>query len=515
MSLIDQESVLNFMREDLRGFSAAMFPEYRPSQHHKLLADRLQSVESGRTKRLVVLMPPRHGKSKTASELFPAWFLGRDPKRRIMALSYGQELSDTFGRSVRNYLKTPTFQALFPKCQLSSDSNSVRRFSTTTGGSYTGVGLGGPVTGKGADLILLDDVIKNREEADSQTYRESLINFYKSVARTRLQPGGAIVLVQTRWGTTDFITWLLSETSHEGWEVISLPAIALKNDPLSRLPGEPLWPESYPLEALEQLRETLGSRDWSSLYQQCPLADSDVIFQQKWLQFYDQAPDIGNFIDRNYHRHTNNPIEPANYIVHSWDLSFGGTSAGSSWVCGQAWGIKGKHKYLLHMYREQAGFSESLEAIRAMDAQFPASHILVEAAANGRAVLDVMRIEFGDRLIGIKVTDSKQSRAFATVPMLERSEVSLPSPKLFQWVKPLLVEMQSFPQSATDDAIDSMTQCLNWVDKRIRAQERDQPLPSISATVHWDGSITWNNPTPREPKNPYQSWRGNIGPRPN
>lgn len=439
---IDQSAVLQFMRGSLQGYAIAQFPEFRPGRHHKLLASKLEDVESGRIKRLAVLMAPRHGKSKLSSELFPSWYLGRDPKRRILSLSYGQDLADVFGRSVRNYLKAPTFAALFPECKLSDDSNSIKRFNVSGGGGYATIGVGGATTGRGADLLLLDDLIKDREQADSPVYRENLIDWYKSVARTRLQPGGSIVLVQTRWGTTDFVAWLLSETAHENWEVISLPAIAFDNDPLNRQPGEALWPEAYPLLALEEIRQTLGSRDWNALYQQCPLSDADLIFQNKWLQFYDQPPRV---CDR---------------IIHSWDLSFGGTQAGSSWVVGQVWGIVDENKYLLHMTREQMGFSDTLAAIRLTDKLYEADEILIENKANGPATIETLKSEIGYRLKAVEPGGSKSDRAYGIVPQFERGEVWFPNPLQHEWVKPLLTEMQSFPKSVTDDCVDSMTQAL-------------------------------------------------------
>ncbi len=439
---INQDAVLQFIRGSLQGYAIAQFPEFRPGRHHKLLASKLEDVEAGRIKRLAVLMAPRHGKSRLSSELFPSWYLGRDPKRRILSLSYGQDLADVFGRSVRNYLKNPTFQALFPDCTLAGDSNSIKRFNTTAGGGYATIGVGGATTGRGADLLLMDDLIKDREQADSPVYRENLIDWYKSVARTRLQPGGSIVLVQTRWGTSDFVAWLLSETAHENWEVISLPAIAIEGDPLGRLPGEALWPESYPLPVLEEIKQTLGSRDWNALYQQCPLSDADVIFQNKWLQFYTLPP---SSFDR---------------ICHSWDLSFGGQSATSSWVVGQVWGIKENAKYLLHMVREQMGFSDTLAAIRLMDMQYEDHEVLIENKANGPAVIETLIQEIGYRLKAVEPGGSKSDRAYAVVPQFERGEVWLPHPKQHEWVKPLLMEMQSFPKSVTDDCVDAMTQAL-------------------------------------------------------
>ncbi len=378
-ALTDQNAVIQFLRDNLLGYCAAQFPDFKPGRHHKLIAAKLEEVEAGRLKRLCVLMAPRHGKSKLGTELYPTWFLGRDPKRRVLSLSYGQDLSDVFGRSVRNYMRSPTYAALFPDCQLASDSSSTRRFNTTAGGAYASIGVGGPTTGRGADLLLMDDLVKDREQADSPTYRETLIDWYRSVARTRLQPGGAIVLIQTRWSATDFVAWLLQETRHENWEVLSLPAMALERDPLGRLPGEALWPEAYPISVLEETRATLGSRDWNALYQQCPIDDADVIFSQKWLQFYNHLPFVMN---------------PR--VIHSWDLSFGGIGLTSSWVVGQVWmyDTDNRHAYLIAMTREQLGFSDSIAAIRNLNKKFPANRILVESKANGPAVLETLQNEF-------------------------------------------------------------------------------------------------------------------------
>jgi predicted phage terminase large subunit-like protein len=450
----NQEFVLRCMRETLEGYSIAQFPDFKPGRHHKLLASKLEDVAAGRIKRLCVLMAPRHGKSKLSSELFPSWYLGHNPNKRILSLSYGQDLADVFGRSVRNYMRTPTYGALFPECQLSSDSNSIKRFNTTAGGGYATIGVGGATTGRGADLLIMDDLIKDREQADSPVYREGLIDWYRSVARTRLQPGGSIVLVQTRWGTTDFVAWLLSETSHENWEVISLPAIALDNDPLGRLPGEALWPESYPLSVLEETRLTLGSRDWNALYQQCPLSDADVIFSPSWLQFYDQPP-------------------KPDCIIQSWDLSFGGQNAGSSWVVGQTWGMvergNSRHKYLLQMTRDQLGFSDTLRSIKEMDLCFSPEKILIENKACGPAVIETLSKEIGHRLTAVEPQGGKSDRAYAVVPQFERGEVWFPDPKLHPWVKPLLTEMESFPKSVTDDCVDAMTQAL-------LSKEANQPM---------------------------------------
>lgn len=426
---VDQGFVLNFLRDNLAAYSAAMFPEFKPGRHHKLIAEKLEAVNRGEIKRLCVTMAPRHGKSKLASELFPSFYLGHHPTHRILSLSYGQDLADVFGRSVRNYIKSPTFGALFPDCKLSPDSSSIKRFNVSPGGGYAAIGVGGATTGRGANLLILDDLVKDRQQADSPAYRETLIDWYKSVARTRLQPDGAIVLVQTRWGTTDFVQWLLDETGHEGWETISLPAIALDNDPLGRKPGEPLWTEAYNLDALSEIRATLGSRDWWALYQQQPISDADVIFESRYLQFYRELP-----------KHLE--------LYQSWDLTFGGMGEGSSWVVGQVWGISGKDRYLVAMDREQRGFSSTLAAIESMRDRYPGTRkIYIENKAMGSAVIETLQRKYHSAIAPITPVTSKEQRAYEVLPHFERGEVYLPDPKLYPWVKPLLNEIELFPKA--------------------------------------------------------------------
>lgn len=463
--MIDQDTIIRFMRDRLEGYAVAQFPEFKPARHQQLLASKLQDVEAGRIKRLIVTMPPRHGKSRMSSELFPAWFLGRSPDKRVLLLTYGDDLSSTFGRSVRNYLRSQVFGSLFPECQLASDSNAVRKFSTTRNGSFNAVGVGGPITGKGGDILILDDLVKDREQADSPTYRESLIDWYRSVARTRLQPDGSIVVVQTRWGTNDFIAWLLQETQHEGWHLVSLPAIAFPNDPLGRQLGEPLWESAYNLEALNQIKESIGSRDWNALYQQCPIADSDIIFRQEWLRFYKDSPlepsPLAAYFD---------VVAPEHEIIASWDLSFGANTQSSSWVCGQVWVYHPKTEfcYLVHQVREQLGFTDSTRAIVSVNEQYKPSRTLVEKKANGVGVIEVLR-DVVPNLTAIEPKGSKEDRAYRVTPLFESGKVWLPQLQTHPWVKPLLNELETFPMGSSDDCVDAMTQALAYIQQRYRS----------------------------------------------
>lgn len=260
-------------RRRLLYFVEKVSEDYKAGAHHKLIIEKLEGIASGKIKRLMVFMPPRHGKSLLSSIYFPAWFLGKHPKKNIIACSYGSELATTFGRQVRNLVASREYQHIH-KIKLAEDSQASGRWHTDSGGSYTATGVGGSITGKGADILIIDDPIRNREDAESETIRAKTIEWYLSTAFTRLSPTGAIILVQTRWHDGDLAGYLLDKMQHEGeqWEILSLPAI---NEA-----GEALWPEQYSVEMLLNIKKVIGLTEWSSLYQQQPLLSETQEFKQ-------------------------------------------------------------------------------------------------------------------------------------------------------------------------------------------------------------------------------------------
>ena len=241
-------------------------------------------MERGEIDRLMINMPPRHGKSELASRRFPAWFMGRNPGKSVIAASYNSDLASDFGRQVRNVVSSPEYAQLF-ETRLSEDSRAANRWNTDAGGGYVAAGVGTAITGRGADVLLIDDPLKDREEADSELQRNKVWDWYTSTAYTRLAPGGRIVVIQTRWHADDLSGRLLADEARGGdtWEVLNLPAI---NDD-----GHALWPEFYPLETLERYRKVLPSRDWSALYQQRPTPEEGDYFKREWFTFYDKLPD--------------------------------------------------------------------------------------------------------------------------------------------------------------------------------------------------------------------------------
>jgi hypothetical protein len=210
------DELLQLATQDLAVYTAANWPGFELAKHHEIVIEKLEAVRRGEISRLMIFMPPRHGKSVITSHYFPAWYMGEHPDRYVIAASYGQELASDFGRRVRNLVATPVHRAIFPGCRLAEDSSAAHRFSLGAGGAYFAVGAGGPVTGRGAHLLLIDDPIKNREEAYSETARGSLREWYRTVAYTRLMPGAAVVLIHTRWHEDDLAGWLLREHADEG-----------------------------------------------------------------------------------------------------------------------------------------------------------------------------------------------------------------------------------------------------------------------------------------------------------
>src|ERR1700730_1826116 len=233
----------------------------------EIVGPALEAVERGEIKRLAIALPPGHAKSTVGSKSFPSYFLGRNPTRSVISVSHTAELSTDFGRAVLGLVRSDLHRAVFPECRLSEDSAASTRFSTTQGGTYFAVGLGGAITGRRANLVVIDDPFKDRAEAVSPASRKAVREAYSSVIYPRLLPGGAIVLIQTRWHEDDLLGWLLREHATDGWHLISMPAIA-ETDEGWRRAGQALWPEAFPVETLERTRKAIGEVAWVSLYQQ-------------------------------------------------------------------------------------------------------------------------------------------------------------------------------------------------------------------------------------------------------
>lgn len=277
-------------RKGLIDFARYTLPSYEEAGHHAMIADRLERVESGEIKRLMIFMPPRHGKSELASRRFPAWYLGRNPKAEIIAASYNSDLAVDFGREVRAIVNSSEYARLF-EVSLRADSKAADRWHTNEGGAYRASGVGTAMTGRGADLLLIDDPVKDREEADSELRRDRVWDWYRSTAYTRLSPNGRVVVIQTRWHEDDLSGRLIDHVGDE-WEVLSLPAILDS--------GKALWPERFPIERLEAIKRTVGPREWSALYMQRPQPDEGTFFQRDWFSTWGNLPPLRKYGTSDY-----------------------------------------------------------------------------------------------------------------------------------------------------------------------------------------------------------------------
>jgi predicted phage terminase large subunit-like protein len=299
-------------QRSLLAFTEYTNPLYRSAEHHRRICDKLEAVERGDIDRLMIFMPPRHGKSELASKRFPAWCLGRQPTRQIIAASYNSDLANDFGRNVRNIVDEPEFREVFPNVSLATDSYAANRMNTDHGGAYVAAGVGTAVTGRGAHIALIDDPFKDREEADSERRRDIVWDWYRSTLFTRLMPGGAIVLIQTRWHEDDLAGRLL-ETEPEQWDVLELPALDLQ--------GKALWPEWYDEQALARIKATIGPREWSALYQQRPQPDEGTFFQRSWFKEWEAKPALRYYGSSDYAVTDGD----GDYTVHRvWGIDAGG-----------------------------------------------------------------------------------------------------------------------------------------------------------------------------------------------
>jgi len=440
---LTDDELLALGRDDLALYSKALWPKFELPPHLALLVGRLEAVASGRIRRLVVSMPPRHGKSFLCSQLFPAWKLGRNPEASVAVATYSAELAEDFGRKARNFVADPRHRAIFPQSRMRDDSAAADRFNLRAGGSAVFVGRGGSLTGRGADVLIGDDLLKDNEEAQSPTIRRKLHDWFKTVAFTRLEPEGAIVLVTTRWHLDDLVGYLLREHAEENWDVLNLPALSEgKNDPLGRAEGKALWPERFPVEDLHRTRSLIGSMSFAALYQGRPVALEGSIFRLGWFQRYREMP------------------ERFERVLLSADTAFKEGQENDYSVV-TVWGTTQNAIYLLSVWRQRVGFPDLKRAIVSLAEHWKPQAVLIEDRASGQSLIQALKSETRLPVIPVKADASKTSRAQAAAPMVEAGKVFLPESA--PWLTEFLDEILSFPAFSHDDQVDSTTMALNWM----------------------------------------------------
>lgn len=445
----------------LEAFTLLTYPQYQMGWVHREICRTLdgfiEDVVARRSPRLLILMPPRHGKSELVSKRMPAYFLGRYPQMSIIAASYAASLATRFGRAVQQVMLDPVYSLLYPDVMLPGTAKAAARgfgrdsvYTRTSdlfeicgyGGSYRCTGVGGGVTGMGADIFLIDDPVKDRAEADSFTIRDNVWDWFTSTAYTRLAPGGGIIVVMTPWHLDDLAGRLMAEAANGGdqYRVLRFPAIA-ETDEEFRLAGEPLHAQRYSLDALNRIRRAVGERDWSALYQCRPVPQGGGMIREEWIQYYETLPP-------SFER-----------MVMSWDMTFK-DSANSDYVVGQVWGRKGPNYFLLDQIRGRWSFTESVKMLVTLAEKWPlVTRRLIEDKANGPAIIDVLRRHMSG-IVAVCPKDSKEARVNAVSTLFESHNVYLPRPSVFPWVRDYVSELVHFPAGAHDDQVDATTQAL-------------------------------------------------------
>ena len=462
----ENELKIREARNNLLSFISVTYKDYKIGWVHQEICETLDNflkdLIDGKRPRLIITMPPRSGKSEIVSRRFPAYFLGKYPDLSIISVSYSASLAEDFSRDVQRIIDSDDYKKIFPNTKLSDKKD--KNYKRTSDffeivdhkGVYCSAGVGGSITGKGCDILIIDDPIKNRQEANSETVRKKIYDWYSSTAYTRLSPIGGVIMMCTRWHLDDLIGKVLSDKNQKPFHVISYPAIAEHDEP-HRKQGEALHPERFSLEILNEIKSTLSTADWLSLYQQKPVPEGGAIFETSKIRYYDESSEPKRF----------------DQIVGSWDMTFKENKT-SDFVVGQLWGRKGADFYLLDMVRDRMDFVKTLKVfINFANKHKKCNCWLVEDKANGTAIISTLKKHISG-IIPITPKESKQERAYAITPYLEAGNIFFPKNQNF--TKDLEEEMLQFPAGAHDDTVDSMTQALNYfrIKKRVQMSESNK-----------------------------------------
>lgn len=430
-------------RQNFMPFVRQMWSAFIPGKHHQIMADAFERVARGELKRLIINMPPRHTKSEFASYLFPAWFLGMYPEKKIIQTAHTAELAVGFGRKVRNLVGSPDYQEIFPT-KMSADSKAAGRWNTSKGGDYFAIGVGGAVTGKGADVLIIDDPHSEQEAMmGNPSVYDRVYEWYSSGPRQRLQPGGSIVIVMTRWSKRDLTGQIVNAAAKkdlEEWEVIELPAL---------LPsGKPLWQEFWRQEELEAIKAELPVSKWEAQYQQNPTSEEGAIIKREmWKVWENERP------------------PEVDYIIQSWDTAFEKSNRADYSAC-TTWGVfyrdvegtEVANIIVLDAFKERMEFPELKRTAFEFWKEWNPDTLIVEKKAAGAPLIYEMR------KMGIPISEytpskgsDKIARVNAVSDLFASGMVWRPETR---WAEELVEELASFPNGDHDDLVDSSSQAL-------------------------------------------------------
>ena len=400
--------------------------------HLKLISDKIAEIREHPIK-LIVTLPPRHGKSELVSHWTPIWFLNEWPDKKVILASYEASFAASWGRKARNGIQDNESKL---DIRMSPDSTARAFWELKTGGGMWTAGVGGPITGKGAHLLIIDDPIKNYAEAYSPVYRESIDQWYQTTAFTRLEPNASIIIIMTRWHNDDLVGRLIDRG---GFEVINLPALAEQDDLLEREEGEPLWPDRYDKESLLAIAEAIGGqsgRNWLSLYQQRPVREGGNIFKDYWWDSYKEIPGL-------------------EMIGQYWDTAFKRGAKSDYSVC-VTLGRHQKGICVLDIFRDKLEFPELLRQAKAQFNLWNPNILKVEDAASGTSLIQALTRDTSLPIIAISVTASKEIRANQITGIVEAGRVALPEEA--EWLAIFLDEMTTFPAGVHDDIVDAFVE---------------------------------------------------------
>ena len=448
--------LINKASEKLLTYTELTNTAYKPNWHHRVIINYLEQVARGEINRLMILMPPRHGKSELSSIRLPAWYLGRNPDKKVIFSSYSDQFAGYFGKHTRNLCQTPVHKLAFPECRIRADSSSAQLWETEAGGKYVAVGRGGAVTGHGAHLLILDDMIKNSQESYSDTIRETVWDYYRTTLLTRLEDNGSILIVNTRWHADDLVGRILEEEGDK-WTVIRMPAIAeydMNFDGYIYKAGEVLWPSKFPLDVINDRKAELGSH-FEPIYQQNPQAQEGNIFKHKYWKRAYTVP--GKILS----------------VIQSWDTGYKKGDDNSYSAC-TTWVETENCYWLVHAWWGKVSFPElKRKAVELY--QNPTinqtygrpNQVLVEDKASGQSLVDELEEDTTLPVKRIQPEGDKVARAHIVSPAFETGNVGILEGKV--WTvddgkevtsKDVIDICAKFPGVKNKDIVDSITQAV-------------------------------------------------------
>lgn len=486
---LKRQQAIDMAKSHFANFIRWVRPDYSMKWYHRRVAEVCNRVAWEHSKRIILNMPPRHGKSEEVSRLFPAYYLGVNPNMNIIATSYNAELASMINRDVQRIIDSEVYRKLFPETTLAlmnsravagralrnSDVFEIVNYS----GSYRSSGVGGSVTGMGGGCILIDDPVKNEEEARSPIFRQKVWDWYTNTLLTRQQAGASILVVMTRWHEDDLVGRLLQRAAEDPkadqWEVICFRAIREQeeNDDDPRQVGEALWPEEYPIEFLEKMRASMGEAGFIGLFQQRPTMTGAGVFpESRWCYWYRGSVEPPPVVVRDpdgslFQCHQERLPEEFDFQYQSWDMSFKDLQT-SDWVVGQVHAKKAARDYFLDQVRGRFDFPATLKQLARLTESWPRSRAkLIEDKANGPAVVSSAKDSIPG-LLAINPEGGKEARANAISYLQEAGNLFIPHPTEAPWVRAFVQECSQFPKGKYDDQVDAYTQAVNWAFNKKR-----------------------------------------------